>query len=35
MVGPTNLVVVVEGCTNLASPIWSALQTNALTGGSA
>ncbi len=31
--GPTNGVVVVEACTNLASPIWSPLQTNTLTGG--
>ena len=30
----TNLPVVVEASTNLANPIWSALQTNALTNGS-
>jgi hypothetical protein len=30
----TNISVVVEACTNLAHPIWSPVQTNALTGGS-
>jgi hypothetical protein len=30
----TNVSVVVETCTNLANPVWTALQTNALTGGS-
>jgi len=30
----TNVSVVVEACTNLANPVWTALQTNALTGGS-
>jgi hypothetical protein len=29
----TNLSVVVEACTNLASPAWQPLQTNSLTGG--
>jgi hypothetical protein len=32
--GTSNLVIVVEACTNLASPIWSPVGTNALTGGS-
>jgi hypothetical protein len=31
--GSTNLVVVVEACTNLSNPIWSAVSTNALTNG--
>jgi hypothetical protein len=30
----TNLSVVVEACTNLASPVWIPLQTNTLTNGS-
>jgi len=29
----TNLSVVVEACTNLANPVWSAVATNTLTGG--
>jgi hypothetical protein len=33
--GPTNLVIVVEACSNLANPIWSPAQTNALAGGRA
>jgi hypothetical protein len=32
--GSSNLVIVVEACTNLANPIWSPLGTNSLTGGS-
>jgi hypothetical protein len=32
--GTSNLVVVVESCTNLANPIWSPVGTNTLTGGS-
>jgi hypothetical protein len=32
--GPTNLVIVVEASTTLVSPIWSAVQTNSLVGGS-
>jgi len=32
--GASNLSVVVETCTNLASPSWQAIQTNTLTGGS-
>jgi hypothetical protein len=32
--GITNSVFVVEACTNLAKPGWSALQTNTLAGGS-
>jgi hypothetical protein len=30
----TNASVVVQACTNLASPVWTPLQTNALTNGS-
>jgi hypothetical protein len=30
--GNSNLVVVVEACTNLASPVWQPLQTNTLSG---
>jgi hypothetical protein len=30
----TNISVVVEACTNLATPIWSPAGTNTLTGGS-
>jgi len=33
--GNSNLVVVVEACTNLSDPVWTPLQTNTLTGGSA
>jgi len=33
--GTSDLVIVVEACTNLANPIWSAVGTNTLTGGSA
>jgi hypothetical protein len=32
--GASNLVVVVEACTNLANPSWSRVETNTLTGGS-
>jgi hypothetical protein len=32
--GPTNLVIVVEACTNLANHTWFPLQTNTLGGGS-
>jgi hypothetical protein len=32
--GPTNLLIVVEACTNIAFPIWLSLQTNTLTSGS-
>ena len=32
--GNSNLVVVVEACTNLASPVWQPLQTNTLSGSS-
>jgi len=32
--GGSNLVVVVEACTNLAHPTWSRLQTNTLSGAS-
>ena len=30
----TNISIVVEACTNLASPVWTPLQTNTLTNGS-
>jgi hypothetical protein len=32
--GTSNLVVVVEACTNLANPFWSPLKTNTLSGNS-
>ena len=32
--GSSNLVIVVEACTNLAHPVWSPVGTNTLTGGS-
>ncbi|MGD0261934.1 MAG: hypothetical protein ABSD29_19365, partial [Verrucomicrobiota bacterium] len=32
--GTSNLVVVVEACTDLANPAWSPVGTNTLTGGS-
>ena len=32
IIGTSNLVVVVEACTNLANPVWSPLQTITLTG---
>jgi len=32
--GSSNLVILVEACTNLASPIWFPVGTNTLTGGS-
>jgi hypothetical protein len=32
--GNSNLVVVVVACTNLASPTWSRVGTDTLTGGS-
>ena len=32
--GSSNLVIVVETCTNLTNPAWSPVSTNALTGGS-
>jgi hypothetical protein len=31
--GTSNLVIVVEACTNLANPTWQPIQTNTLTGG--
>jgi hypothetical protein len=31
--GPTNAVVIVEACTNLANPVWVPVSTNTLTGG--
>lgn len=31
--GPTNTMIVVEACTNLANPVWQPIQTNTLTGG--
>lgn len=33
--GSSNLVIVVEACTNLANPVWVPVQTNILSGGSA
>jgi len=33
-IGSSNLVIVVEACTNLANPIWSSVGTNTLTDGS-
>ncbi|HZR15733.1 MAG TPA: leucine-rich repeat domain-containing protein [Verrucomicrobiae bacterium] len=33
--GPTNLMVVVETCTDLTSSAWTPLQTNMLSGGAA
>ena len=32
--GPSNLVIVVEACTNLANTAWYPVGTNTLTGGS-
>src|ERR1035441_6295886 len=32
--GSSNLVIVVEACTNLANPLWSPVGTNTLTSGS-
>ncbi len=32
--GSSNLVVVIEACTNLANPTWSPVQTNTLNGNS-
>jgi hypothetical protein len=32
--GTSNLVVVIEGCTNLSNPDWQPVRTNTLTGGS-
>jgi hypothetical protein len=32
--GSSNLVIVVEACTDLANPVWSPVGTNTLTGGS-
>jgi hypothetical protein len=31
--GTSNIVVVVEGCSDLANPIWTPIQTNTLVGG--
>jgi len=31
--GTTNIPIVVEACTNLASPVWTPLQTVTLTNG--
>ena len=33
--GPSNLQIVLEACTNLATPVWAAVSTNTFTGGSA
>jgi hypothetical protein len=32
--GISNLVIVVEACTDLANPVWQPVQTNTLTNGS-
>jgi hypothetical protein len=32
--GISNLVIVVEACTNLSNPVWQPVQTNTITGGS-
>jgi hypothetical protein len=32
--GNSNLVIVVEACTNLGNPVWTPVGTNTLTGGS-
>jgi BspA type Leucine rich repeat region (6 copies) len=32
--GSSNLVIVVDACTNLADPVWQPVETNILTGGS-
>jgi hypothetical protein len=34
IIGSSNLVIVVEACTNLANPAWTPVGTNTLTGGS-
>jgi hypothetical protein len=34
ILGTSNLVIVVEACTNLANPVWTPVGTNTLTGGS-
>jgi hypothetical protein len=31
--GPSNTVIVVEACANLAHPVWLPVSTNALNGG--
>jgi len=33
LIGYSNQVVVVQGCTNLSNPVWSPVGTNTLTGG--
>ena len=33
IIGTSNLVIVVQACTNLASPSWLSISTNTLTGG--
>jgi hypothetical protein len=33
--GTSNLVIVVEACTDLSQPVWQSVQTNKLTSGSA
>jgi len=32
--GSSNLVIVVEACTNFSNPVWQSVATNTLTGGS-
>jgi hypothetical protein len=35
IMGSSNLVIVVEACTNFSNPVWQPVQTNTLTSGSA
>jgi hypothetical protein len=32
LTGPSNAVIVVEGCTNLSHPVWLPVSTNTLSG---
>jgi hypothetical protein len=33
LIGSSNLVIVVEACTNFINPVWQPIQTNTLTNG--
>lgn len=33
LTGPTNVTIVVQGCTNLPNPVWIPLATNTLNSG--
>jgi len=33
--GTSNLVIVVQACTNIANPVWQPVGTSTLTGGTA